>query len=109
MIELFLRENCEKPTSNKFTFVYKMEDTPSRNWDNFIKDMNKIEKSKIIDFFYGEMIKTLRCPYGHEKHTIERYSNLSLPLLAKSSSYPSSYSRPSYSYSYSSPYSSSYD
>ena len=109
MIELFLRENCERPTSNKFTFVYKMEDSVSRNWDNFIKDMNKIEKSKIIDFFYGEMIKTLRCPYGHEKRTIERYSNLSLPLSAKSSSYSSSYSRPSYSYSSFSSYSSSYD
>lgn len=75
-----------------------MEDSLERNWGNFIKDMNKIEKSKIIDLFYGEMIKTLRCPYGHEKCTIERYSNISLPLSAKTSSY-NSYSYSSYSYS----------
>ena len=48
--------------------------------------MQKIEKSKIITIFYGDMLKKYVCPYNHEKYSFERYSNLSLPFSPKSSS-----------------------
>lgn len=49
--------------------------------------MQKIEKSKIIELFYGEILKKYVCPYKHEKYSFERYSSISLPMAPRSSSY----------------------
>jgi hypothetical protein len=56
------------------------------NWKSFVKEMEKIEKSKIINLFYGETLKKYTCPSGHTKYSFERYSNLSLPFSPKSQS-----------------------
>jgi hypothetical protein len=40
--------------------------------------MKKIENSKIIDLFYGEIIRKFECIKGHSKHKFEKYQCLSL-------------------------------
>jgi hypothetical protein len=55
------------------------------NWRVFVKEMEKLERSKVISIFYGETLKQYICPYGHSKYSFERYSNLSLPFSPKSS------------------------
>ena len=54
----------------------------------------RLENTKIVALFYGEVLKRFTCPLKHKKHNFERYMDLSLPFTPKSShsQYSNSYS-----------------
>lgn len=86
LIDQFRKENSEKLSGGNPDLAYKEKLSIEENWRSFVKEMQKIEKSKIISIFYGDMLKKYVCPYSHEKYSFERYSNLSLPFSPKTSS-----------------------
>jgi ubiquitin C-terminal hydrolase len=83
-IEQLRKENSDKLASGQVDLAYREGKNIDENWRLFVKEMEKLERSKIISLFYGETLKKYTCPYGHSKFSFERYSNLSLPFSPKS-------------------------
>lgn len=85
LLEQLRMENSERLTPGKADLSYKKNLSVHDNWKNFMREMAKLERSKVIHMFYGEIAKHYICPHGHKKTSFERYCDLSLSFSPKTS------------------------